>query len=112
MKVYEIIEFWCSLLGISPASEGEIGRCNQSLRFCVFDERNGKHNRPHFHALLNNVKVASIFLDTLEIDYLSSRIKQSDKKKIIEWVNNHKDYLLKIRQNINSDYDIQFLGYS
>ena len=61
-KRYEIIEFWCSMLGISPASEGQIGRYNQSLKFCIFDERNGKHSRPHFHALLNGNKVASIYI--------------------------------------------------
>ena len=57
-KRYEIIEFWCSMLGISPASEGQIGRYNQSLKFCIFDERSGKHSRPHFHALLNGVQEA------------------------------------------------------
>ena len=80
---YEIVEFWCALLGIGPASEGQIGRYNQSLKFCIFDERNGKHNRSHIHALLNGNKVASIYLDNLEIDFLSSRIKQSDKNNNI-----------------------------
>lgn len=78
---YVFVEFWCSMLGISPASEGQICRCNQSLKFCIYDERNAKHSRLHFHALLNNKKVASIYLDTLEVDFLSSRIKQSDKNK-------------------------------
>ena len=104
-KRYEIIEFWCSMLGISPASEGQIGRYNQSLKFCIFDERNGKHSRPHFHALLNGNKVASIYLDNLEIDFLSSRIKQSDKKHIIEWVETHEEALIEIRQKENGEFD-------
>lgn len=111
-KRYEIIEFWCSMLGISPVSEGQIGRYNQSLEFCIFDERNGKHSRPHFHALLNGNKVASIYLDNLEIDFLSSRIKQSDKKHIIEWVETHEEALIEIRQKENGEFEIPFLGYS
>ena len=111
-KRYEIIEFWCSMLGISPASEGQIGRYNQSLKFCIFDERNGKHSRPHFHALLNGNKVASIYLDNLEIDFLSSRIKQSDKKHIMEWVETHEEALIEIRQKENGEFEIPFLGYS
>ena len=109
---YETIAFWCSLLGISLASEGQIGRCNQSLKFYIFDERNEKHSRPHFHALLNNQKVASIFLDTLEVDFLSSRIKQSDKKQIIDWVKDHENALMEIRQKENGEFEIPFLGYS
>ena len=109
---YNIICFWCSMLGISPASEAQIGRYNQSLKFCIFDERNGKHNRLHFHALLNGNKVASIYLDNLEIDFLSSRIKQSEKKQIIDWVKEHEDALIEIRQNENGEFTIPFIGYS
>lgn len=109
---YEFIEFWSSLLGISLSSEGQIGRYNQSLKFCIFDERNGKHSRPHFHALLNGNKVASIYLDNLDIDFLSSRIKQSDKKHIIEWVEEHQEALKEIRQTGNGGFEIPFLGYS
>lgn len=109
---YEAVEFWSSLLGISPASEGQIGRYNQSLKFCIYDERDGKHSRLHFHALLNNQKVASIYLDTLEVDFLSSRIKQSDKKQITAWVKAHEKALLEIRQKENGEFEIPFLGYS
>ena len=80
--------------------------------FCIFDERNGKHSRPHFHALLNGNKVASIYLDNLEIDFLSSRIKQSDKKHIIEWVETHEEALIEIWQKENGEFEIPFLGYS
>ena len=111
-EVYEISEFWCSLLGISLASEGQIGRYNQSLKFCIFDERNGKHSRPHFHAFLNGDKVASIYLDNLEIDFLSSRIKQSDKKHIIEWVETHEEALMEIRQMENGEFVTPFFGCS
>ena len=111
-KQYEFIEFWCYLLGISPASEGQIYRYNQSLKFCIYDERNEKHSRPHFHALLNNKKVASIYLDTFEVDFLSSRIKQSNKKQIIDWVKANEEALSEIRQNENGEFEIPFLGYS
>lgn len=112
MYPYEILEFWCELLGISLASEGLIHRYSQSLKFCIFDERNGKHNRPHFHAFLNNKKVASIYLDNLEIDFLSSRILKRDKKIIIEWVKAHEEELLRIRQMENGEFVIPFFGYT
>lgn len=112
INTYDFIEFWCSLLGISPCSEGQIFRCNQTLKFCIFDERNSKHSRMHFHALLNGQKVASIYLDNLEIDFLSSRIKQSDKKTIIKWVKEHEKELYQIRQKQNGEFEIPFIGYS
>ena len=110
---YNLLEFWSSALGISLASEGQlVCRYNQSLKFYIYDERNGQHNRIHFHALLNNNKVASIFLDNMEVDFLSSRIKQSDKKRIISWVKNNKKELSEIRQMENGEFEIPFLGYS
>lgn len=110
---YNFLEFWSQLLGISLASEGQlVCRYNQSLKFYIYDERNGQHNRMHFHALLNNKKVASIFLDNMEVDFLSSRIKQSDKKRIISWVRDNEESLLKIRQMENGEFEIPFLGYS
>ncbi len=112
MYPYEILEFWCELLGISLASEGLVHRYNHSLKFCIFDERNGKHNRLHFHAFLNNKKVASIYLDTLEVDFLSSRIQQSDKRRIIDWVKANEKELLGIRQKENGEFEIPFFGYS
>lgn len=112
-KEYEFLEFWSSLLGISLASEGQlIDRYNQSLKFCIYDERNGKHSRLHFHALLNNNKVASIYLDTMEVDFLSSRIKQSDKKRIVSWVKANEKELSEIKQKENGEFDIPFIGYS
>lgn len=56
--------------------------------------------------------MASIYLDNLEIDFLSSRIKQSDKKHIIEWVETHEEALIEIRQKENGEFEIPFLGYS
>lgn len=109
---YEFIVFWSSLLGISPASEGQIYRLNQSLKFCIYDERAERHSRLHFHALLNDKKVASIYLDTLEVDFLSPRIKQSDKKRIISWVKDNEKTLSEIRQMENGEFEIPFLGNS
>ena len=53
-----------------------------------------------------------LYLDNLEIDFLSSRIKQSDKKHIIEWVETHEEALIEIRQKENGEFEIPFLGYS
>lgn len=112
-EVFEITEFWCKLLGISIISERQLlQRSNQSLKFYIFDERDERHHRAHFHAFLNNQKVASIYLDNLEVDFLSSRIKQSDKKQIIDWVKTHEKALLEIRQKENGEFEIPFLGYS
>ncbi|MBP5349711.1 MAG: DUF4160 domain-containing protein [Clostridia bacterium] len=110
---YEFANFWCGVLGISQCSERALlQRFNQTLKFCIYDERNEPHNRLHFHAFLNEQKVASIYLDNLEVDFLSSRIKQSDKKQIIDWVKTHEKALLEIRQKENGEFEIPFLGYS
>lgn len=110
---WEALEFWCNVLGISLVSERDlIQRYNSSLKFCIYDERNERHGRLHFHAILNNKKVASIYLDTLEVDFLSSRIKQSDKRIIEEWVKNNKELLLEIHQKENGEFEIPFLGWS
>ena len=112
-NAYDFMEFWCSLLEISLVSEGQtIDRFCDKIKFCIYDERNGKHHRSHFHALINDKKVASIYLDNFEIDFLSSRIKQSDKKLIIKWVKENKEELMKIRQLESGEYELPFLGYS
>lgn len=75
--------------GIIPIEERQrIARYNSTLSFYIFSEGSGQHHREHFHAFLNGEKVASIYLDNFEVDYLNSKVKSSDKKKMEEWVRN------------------------
>ena len=62
--------------GIIPIEERQrIARYNSTLSFYIFNEENGRHHREHFHAFLNGEKVASIYLDNFEVDYLNSKAK-------------------------------------
>lgn len=101
--------FWCPLFGIQSVELRErIAKFNSTLSFAIFHEDNGKHKRPHFHALINNEKVASIYLDTFEIDYLNGKVKQSDKKDIEEWVKKNITVLKEICIGENGRFDIPF----
>lgn len=101
--------FWCDLLGIKIIEQRQlIYRCNSSLKFMIFDERNAQHSRLHFHALINGEKVASVYLDNLEIDFMSSRIKKGDERKIVEWVTSNKDALMEIHQKNDGSFEIPF----
>ena len=85
--------------------------CNQpKLSFYIFNEIQNKHHREHFHAFLNDEKVASIYLDNFEIDYLNSKVKSKDKKEIEFWVQKHIDDLQKIKFDENGKFEIPFLG--
>ncbi|WP_407724876.1 DUF4160 domain-containing protein [Ruminococcus sp. JL13D9] len=106
---FEIRNFWCNLVGIRIIERRElIQRCNSSLKFCIYDEKFGKHDRPHFHAFINNQKVASVFLDTLEVDYLGTQVKKRDKKNIEKWVKDNKKSILEIRQLPDGTFEIPF----
>ena len=112
-KIHNPVNFWCQLVGIRPIELRErIVRYNSILSFYIFHEENGKHNRLHFHALINNEKVASIYLDNFEIDYLNGKVKQSDKKNIAEWVENNVDALKKIRERPDGKFDIPFNAFT
>ena len=111
-QTYEARSFWCGLLGIVCLEQRQlIQDYNSTLKFAIFDERNGKHNRLHFHALIDDKKVASVYLDNLEIDFLTSKIKKNDKKKISKWVEKYKDQLIEIYQNEDGTFEIPFINY-
>lgn len=120
MSVYDnhIFYLYCSAakvfsapFGIIPIEERQrIARYNSILSFYIFSEGSGQRHREHFHAFLNGEKVASIYLDNFEVDYLNSKVKSSDKKKIEEWVCNHIDDLRKIKLDEQGKYDIPFIG--
>lgn len=97
--------------GIIPIEERQrIARYNSTLSFYIFNEENGRHHRELFHAFLNGENVASIYLDDFEVDYLNSKVKSSDKRKIEEWVRSHIDDLRKIKLDEQGKYDIPFIG--
>lgn len=105
------VKVFSAPFGIIPIEERQqIARYNSTLSFYIFNEENGQHHREHFHACLNGEKVASIYLDNFEVDYLNSKVKSSDKKKIEEWVRNHIDDLQKIKLDEQGKYDIPFIG--
>lgn len=106
---YSASSFWGELIGIITIEQRDrLFRCNANLSFYIFNENNGKHSREHFHAFINKEKVASIFLDTFEIDYLNSKIKQSDKHKIVKWVEKNKEVLKKVCISKDGEYTIPF----
>lgn len=97
--------------GILPIEERQrIARYNSTLSFYIFNEEKGQHYREHFHAFLNGEKVASIYLDNFEVDYLNSKVKSRDKKKIEEWIRTHIDDLRKIKFDEQGKYNIPFIG--
>ena len=113
MKYYtyskDFVKFWCNCSGIQPyETRDRLCRFNSRLSFYIFNEKEGRHNRLHFHAMINNEKVASIFLDNDEIDFMHSRIKSSDKKKIKEWLEKNVEFLRGIHLNENGQFEIPF----
>lgn len=87
MDLRNSVKFWCSLVGIQPIEiRDRLFQYNSSLSFYIYNEDGEKHKRLHFHAKINNEKIATIYLDNFEIDFLNSKIKQSNKKIIKEWV--------------------------
>lgn len=104
-------QVFCKPFGIIPVEERQrIARVNSKLSFYIFIEIQNKHHREHFHAFLNDEKVASIYLDNFEIDYLNRKVKSKDKKEIEFWVQKHIDDLQKIKFDENGKFEIPFLG--
>lgn len=104
-------QMFCKPFGIIPVEKRQrIARVNSKLSFYIFNEIQNKHHREHFHAFLNDEKVASIYLDNFEIDYLNSKVKSKDKKEIEFWVQKHIDDLQKIKFDENGKFEIPFLG--
>lgn len=108
-SMHNFTGFWCQLIGIVAVEQrARLGRFNSTLTFYIYQEEHGKHNRMHFHALINNEKVASVYLDNFEIDYLNSKVKQSDKKNIEEWIKKNITVLKEICIGENGRFDIPF----
>lgn len=106
------VKFWCSLVGIEPIEIRErIFRFNSRLSFYIFEEDNAQHNRLHFHAKINNEKVASVFLDNFEVDFMSSKIKASDKKTIVGWVERNSKALQEICKKNGGGFEIPFQSF-
>ena len=108
-RIHQATRFWSGIVGIIAIEKRElICRYNSTLSFYIFHEDTGKHSREHFHAIINGEKVASIYLDTLEIDYLNSKIKKSDEQKIKNWVNDKHEELRRICVGKDGRFDIPF----
>jgi len=108
-RIYHASSFWGELIGlISIEQRARLYRYNANLSFYIFLENNGKHQREHFHAIINNEKIASVFFDTFEIDYINSKVKQSDKLRIAEWVKNNEEVLKKVCIGKDGEYIIPF----
>lgn len=106
------VKFWCSLVGIEPIEIRErIFRFNSTLSFYIYEEDNAQHNRMHFHAKINHEKVASIYLDNLEVDFMSSKIKASDKNTIVGWVERNSKALQEICKKNSGGFDIPFQSF-
>lgn len=106
------VKFWCSLVGIEPIEIRErIFRFNSTLSFYIYEEDNAQHNRLHFHAKINHEKVASIYLDNLEVDFMSSKIKASDKNTIVGWVERNSKALQEICKKNSGGFDIPFQSF-
>ena len=106
------VKFWCSLVGIEPIEIRErIFRVNSTLSFYIYEEDNAQHNRLHFHAKINHEKVASIYLDNLEVDFMSSKIKASDKNTIVGWVERNRQVLQEICKKNSGGFDIPFQSF-
>lgn len=106
------VKFWCSLVGIEPIEIRErIFRFNSTLSFYIYEEDNAQHNRLHFHAKINHEKVASIYLDNLEVDFMSSKIKASDKNTIVGWVERNRQVLQEICKKNCGGFDIPFQSF-
>lgn len=106
------VKFWCSLVGIEPIEIRErIFRFNSTLSFYIYEEDNAQHNRLHFHAKINHEKVASIYLDNLEVDFMSSKIKASDKNTIVGWVERNRQVLQEICKKNSGGFDIPFQSF-
>lgn len=106
------VKFWCSLVGIELIEIRErIFRFNSTLSFYIYEEDNAQHNRLHFHAKINHEKVASIYLDNLEVDFMSSKIKASDKNTIVGWVERNRQVLQEICKKNSGGFDIPFQSF-
>ena len=106
------VKFWCSLVGIEPIEIRErIFRFNSTLSFYIYEEDNAQHNRLHFHAKINHEKVASIYLDNLEVDFMSSKIKASDKNTIVGWVERNRQVLQEICKKNGGGFEIPFQSF-
>ena len=106
------VKFWCSLVGIEPIEIRErIFRFNSTLSFYIYEEDNAQHNRLHFHAKINHEKVASIYLDNLEVDFMSSKTKASDKNTIVGWVERNSKALQEICKKNSGGFDIPFQSF-
>lgn len=106
------VKFWCSLVGIGPIEIRErIFRFNSTLSFYIYEEDNAQHNRLHFHAKINHEKVASIYLDNLEVDFMSSKIKASDKNTIVGWVERNRQVLQEICKKNGGGFEIPFQSF-
>lgn len=103
------IDFWCGLVGIqSYEIRDRLWKFNSTLSFYIYNESNKPHHRLHCHAKINNVKVATIYLDTLEVDFLSSKIKKSDEKTIKNWVEKNSKALQEICKKNDGKFEIPF----
>lgn len=111
-ELHGAVSFWCSLVGIEPIEIRErMFRYNSRLSFYIFEEENAKHNRLHFHAKINNEKVASVYLDNLEVDFMNGKIKASDKKIIVEWVERNSVALQAICKKNGGGFEIPFQSF-
>lgn len=106
---YQASKFWCDVMGVIKVETRKLMyHYNSTLSFYIYHEKNGKHFRDHLHAKINNQKVATIYLDTYEIDHLCSKVKESYKKKIQEWVKDNEDALRDVCIDENGAYNIPF----
>lgn len=106
------INFWCGLVGIeSYEIRDRLWKFNSTLSFYIYNENNEPHHRLHFHAKINNVKVATIYLDTFEVDFMSSKIKASDKKTIVGWVERNSKALQEICEKNGGGFEIPFQSF-
>ena len=107
--VYKATNVFCASFGIVLVEQRQrIASYKSILKFYIFSEKT-QHNRLHFHAFINDEKVASIYLDNFEVDFFNSKVKKNDQKNILDWVKHNTEHLKKIKLNEDGSFEIPFI---
>lgn len=61
------------------------------VKIYFYDERNAKHNKPHFHARVNSEEESVFSIDPVE--RLKGNLRRIYEKKVIEWASSRKTSL-------------------